>query len=154
MIQQKGATTPSGVARRLGYAVALAINIALLVIVNNVLDWGWFSWLTADLSRVLPFINASLGASIAANAVYLFYDRPGFKSLAELGLLVISLISTIRLWQVFPFDFSAYDFSWGTLVRWLLGVGIFGICAAMAVQLAQLARKATAAAAGAAPEEG
>lgn len=154
MIQKKEAATPGGVARRVGYAVALAVNIALLVIVNNVLDWGWFSWLTADLGRVLPFINASLGASIAANAVYLFYDRPVFKSLAELGLLVISLISTIRVWQVFPFDFSAYDFSWGTLVRWLLGLGIFGICAAMLVQLAQLARKAGAAAEGAAPEEG
>ena len=128
--------------RRIGYAVAVAVNVAFLVIVNNIVDWGWLPWLTEDFSDVLPIMNASLIASIVANVVYIAYDRPWFKGLTELGLLVIALIVTIRFWQVFPFDFSAYDFDWGTLVRWLLGVALFGICVAMLVQVIQLARLA------------
>ena len=128
--------------RRIGYAVAVAVNVASLVIVNNIVDWGWLPWLTEDFSDVLPIMNASLIASIVVNVVYIAYDRPWFKGLTELGLLVIALIVTIRFWQVFPFDFSAYDFDWGTLVRWLLGVALFGICVAMLVQVIQLARLA------------
>jgi len=133
---------PKRVGQRIGYAVAIACNVALLVIVNNILDWGWLPWLTADFRDVLPVLNVSFGASIAVNAVYLAYDAPGFKAAAELGLLIVALIVTIRFWRVFPFDFSAYDFSWGTLVRWLLGLAMFGICIGMLVQLAQLARLA------------
>ena len=136
---------PKPVGRRFGYAVAIACNVALLVIVNNILDWGWLPWLTADFGDILPVMNVSFGASIAVNAVYLFYDARGFKAGAELGLLIIALIVTIRLWRVFPFDFSAYDFGWGTLARWLLGLALFGIAVAMLVQVVQLARLARAA---------
>jgi hypothetical protein len=117
--------------------VAIACNVALLVVANNILDWGWLPWLTADFRDVLPVLNVSFGASIAVNAVYLAYDARGFKTAAELGILIVSLIVTIRFWRVFPFDFG-----WGTLVRWLLGLAIFGICVGMLVQLAQLARLA------------
>jgi hypothetical protein len=141
------------VGRRVGYAVAIACNVALLVILNNLLEWGWFPWLTADLGRALPYLNASLIASAAANAVYLFYDAQPFKGLAELGLLVVSLVATIRLLQIFPFDFSAYDFAWGTLVRWVLGVGIFGICVGMVVQVTLLARLAVRAAGERPPQD-
>jgi len=128
------------VGRKVGYAVAIAGNIALLVIANNILDWGWLPWLTGEFSDILPVMNVSLGASIAANAIYLFYDPPGFKAAAELGLLIISLIVTIRFLQVFPFDFTAYEFGWGTLVRWLLVLAIVGISIGMLVQVVQLVR--------------
>jgi hypothetical protein len=133
---------PTGMGRRFGYAVAIACNVALLVIVNNILDWGWLPWLTADFRDILPVMNVSLGASIAVNAVYLLHDARGFRAGAELGLLIISLIVTIRIWRVFPFDFSAYDFGWGTLARWLLGLALFGIAVAMLVQVIQLGRLA------------
>ena len=128
------------VGRKVGYAVAIAGNIALLVIANNILDWGWLPWLTDEFNDILPVMNVSLGASIAANAIYLFYDPPGFKAAAELGLLIISLIVTIRFLQVFPFDFTAYEFGWGTLVRWLLVLAIVGISIGMLVQVVQLVR--------------
>jgi hypothetical protein len=128
------------VGRKVGYAVAIACNIALLVIANNILDWGWLPWLTEEFRQVLPVMNVSLGASIAANIVYLVYDPPGFKATAELGLLIISLIVTIRFLQVFPFDFTAYEFGWGTLARWLLVLAIVGICIGMLVQVVQLVR--------------
>jgi hypothetical protein len=145
----KTADTPSKrVGRKIGYGIAIACNVALLVILNNVLDWGWFPWLTADLNRALPILNASLIASTVANAVYLFYEPPAFKAMAELCLLAISLAATVRLWRLFPFDFSAYDFAWGTLVRWLLGVALVGTCIGIVVQLVQLTRLARQAAGG------
>ena len=142
MAHQDEAIISKRTGRRIGYAIAVALNVAFLVIANNILDWGWLPWLTEDFSDVLPIMNASLIASIVANVAYLAYDARWFKGLTELGLLVIALIVTIRFWQVFPFDFSAYDFGWGTLVRWLLGLALFGVCVAILVQVIQLARLA------------
>lgn len=122
--------------------MAIGANVALLVIANNILDWGWLPWLTEDFRDVLPILNASVIASIVANAAYLAYDRPAFKALVELGLAIIGLVVAVRFWQVFPFDFSAYDFPWGTLVRWLLGVGIFGTSLAIIIQVVRLIRLA------------
>jgi hypothetical protein len=127
-------------ARRIGYSVAIAVNVALLVIVNNVLDWGWFSWLTQDLENVLPVINLSLIVAIVANAAYIGHDGPGFKGLLELVVNTISLVATIRLLRVFPFDFSTDG--WGTLTRGVLIVAIVGISIGLVVQLARLARLA------------
>lgn len=154
MTAQSEPRIPKRVGRRIGYAVAIAGNVALLVIANNILDWGWLPWLTAGFRDVLPVLNLSLGASIGVNAVYLAYDPPGFKAAAELGLLIISLIVTIRFWRVFPFDFAAYEFAWGTLARWLLGLAIFGICIGMLVQLTQLARLARGRTAAGGPAQG
>ena len=128
--------------RRIGYGVAIAVNLAGLVVVNNVLDWGWFPWLTEDFRDVLPILNVSLAASIAANAVYLVFEPRWFKAAAELVLLSISLTVTIRMLQVFPFDFSPYDFSWDVVARSLLGLAVFGIAVGMIAQIVQLARAA------------
>ena len=111
MIRQNEAAAPGRVGRRVGYAVAVAVNVALLVIVNSVLD-GPGSVGHGGSRPGAAFHQRVSAPSIAANAIYLVYDGPWFKGPAELGLLVISLVSTVRLWQVFPFDFSAYDFAW------------------------------------------
>jgi hypothetical protein len=126
--------------RRIGYTVAIVVNVAVLVVAHNLLDWGWFPWLTAEFDEVLPIITVSIVASIVANAVYLAYDLKWFRSAAEIGLLAVSLAATIRILQVFPFDFSAYEFGWGTLVRSVLGVAIAAIALAMLVQVIRLVR--------------
>jgi hypothetical protein len=126
--------------RRAGYAIAIALNIGFLVIAVNLVSWDWFPWLTEEFNDVVPYIVASVAASIAVNAAYLWYDPPWFKSLAELGALALSLVATVRMLQVFPFDFSNYDFAWGALVRWILGVAIFGMAIGMIAHLAKLIR--------------
>ncbi len=127
-------------ARRIGYGLTIAINAVMLVIVSNVREWDWFPWLTAELENVVWIISLSLIAAIAVNALYLVYDPPGFKRAAELVLLTISLMVMIRLLQVFPFDFSAYSFGWGTLTRWILWVVVFAIGLSIVVQVVQLLR--------------
>ena len=92
-----------------------------------------------------PLLNLSLTATILVNLVYLAFDAEWFKSLCELGLLSISLAVTIRLYQVFPFDFSAYDVDWAVLARIVLIIAMVGVGIAMIVQVVKLIRFAIAA---------
>ena len=118
---------PSPAARRAGYLVTIVVNLVLLVIVNNLLTWGWLPFLTDDFTRVLPILNLSIGASIIVNAIYLAYDPLWFTGLFEVVLLGISFAAGLRLYQVFPFDFSAYEFAWDTVVRGILVLGLVGV---------------------------
>jgi hypothetical protein len=112
-------------ARRAGYAVAAAVNVVLLIVVHNLLDWGWPSFLTEDFGRIIPLIDLSLGATALVNVAYMTYDPPRFKGAAQALLGVISLAVAIRTWVVFPFEFTGTDWTW--LVRLVLGVSMFGI---------------------------
>ena len=117
--------------RRFGYGAAIAVNVVMLWIVNNLLEWGWPSWLTDEFDQVLPIINVSIVATIIVNLAYIAYDTAWFKSLLQIGLLAISLLVTIRLYQEFPFDFSAYSINWEAVTR---GILIF-VCIAIGIGL-------------------
>ena len=112
--------------RQVGYAVAVAVNLVMLVIAHNILDWGWLPFLTGDFAQVVPWISLGLIASIVANAIYQFNDTLIVKSTGQIGVNLISVFVTYQIWQVFPFDFSAYDFNWGVLVRVLLVLAMVG----------------------------
>jgi hypothetical protein len=118
--------------RRIGYAIAVVVNLVMLVIANNILDWGWLPFLTDGFAQVVPWISLGLVATIVANAVYQFNDTLAVKSTGQIGVNLISVFVTYQIWQVFPFDFSAYGFNWEAVVRVLLvlamvgaGIGVF-----------------------------
>ena len=120
---------PSRGARRFGYLVGIGVGAAMLYVANNLLEWGWFSWLTADFEQVLPILNVSIWAGIIANGLYLFYDGRWFRDLTQIPQLIISGLVGFRTLDVFPFDSSAYEFAWESLVRWciilpLIAIGI------------------------------
>jgi len=106
--------------QKVGFVIAIAINLAMVVIVHNILDWGWLPFLTSDFADVLPWITFSLIATIVANAIYFLGLRPAAKSIWQIGLNLISLAVTYRIWQVFPFDFSGSDFDWTLVARAVL----------------------------------
>lgn len=139
-MQDREITVSKRTARRIGYGVAIVVNVAMLVVVNNILDWGWFGWLTEDFNDVLPLINLSLAASMVSNAAYIANDGRVFKGIVELVVNTISLVAIIRLLQVFPFDFSAYSSTWETVTRSILIVAIVGTSLALLAQLAKLVR--------------
>jgi hypothetical protein len=56
-----------------------------------------------------------------------WFDPTWFKSLTQIGLSVISLMVTVRLFRVFPFDFSPYEFGWETITRVVLILVMIGI---------------------------
>ena len=121
--------------RRIGYGVTVAINLVVLVIVNNVLEWGWFPWLTDDFTDVIPILNLSLVASMVVNLIYLAYDAAWFKALCESALLMISIVATARVWSVFPFDFSAYSWDWASTTRVILACALIGMSIALVVNI-------------------
>ncbi len=134
---------PSPATRRFGYMVAILVNVALLIAANNLLAWDIFPFLTNGFERVLPILNVSLGAAIAVNLVYLGFDTPWFKSLTQIGLLAISLVVTIRFYQVFPFDFYAYEFDWDLLAEWALILAMVGVGIGVVGEVVRLAKRTT-----------
>ena len=132
-------TGPSAITR-FGYLVAIAVNFGMVAVVNNILEWDVVPFLTSDFSRLVSFISLSLSLTIAANVIYLAFDPPWFKSLSQIGLLLVSLAVTIRIYQVFPFDFSSYDFDWSLMTRWILIIAIAATCIGMLAEAAKLVR--------------
>jgi hypothetical protein len=125
--------------RRFGYVVAIAVNAGLLYVVNHLLAWDLLAFLTEDFEQVLPIINASLLASIVVNLVHLGYDAAWFKSVTEIALAAIALAAAVRMFQVFPFDFSAYAFNWTTVTRVVLILAMAGMVIAIIAESAKLA---------------
>ena len=113
--------------RRFGYLVALSANLVLLYVANNLLAWDVLPWLTDDFEHVLPILNVSLLASMVVYLVYVWFDPGWFKSLTQVGLSVISLMVAVRLFRVFPFDFSPYESGWETFTRFVLVIVMIGI---------------------------
>ena len=124
--------------RKSGYVVAVAVNLIILILVNDRPGWRELPFLTADFAGILWLINLSIVASAVVNLAYLWYDPSWFRSVCQIGVTAIGLAAAIRLWQVFPFDFSAYSFNWTTFTRLLLALGIFGSIMAILVELVRL----------------
>jgi hypothetical protein len=123
-----------------GYLIAIALNIVMLVVANTLLAWDVLPFLTDDFADVLWLIDISLLATIGVNFVYLGYDPGWFKSVCQIGLAAISMAVTLRMYQVFPFDFSGSEFDWAWTVRFLMVLGMIGIGIGVLVELVKLAR--------------
>ena len=125
-------------AKRLGYLVASAANGVMLWVAHQLLDWEWPEFLTAEYDDVLPIITVSFVAGIVANAVYAWKDAWPVKPVGELATTVIGFVVALRLWQVFPFEFTGDDWSW--LVRVVLVLAFIGTTLGAVAQLVNLAK--------------
>jgi hypothetical protein len=135
-------TTTSDVARRSGYVIAIAVNVVMLYVVNNLLAWNILPFLTDDFGRVLWLIDVSLLATIMVNFVYVAYDQRWFRSLGQIGLSLISLVVAVRMYQVFPFDFTGSTFDWTQIARVVIIFTILGTAIGAMVEAFKLARAA------------
>lgn len=126
--------------RRFGYVVAIVVNVVGLIIVNNVLEWGWLPFLTDDFATVVPWMNVSLTAALAVNVAYLFWDGWVFRSATRIGLNLITVVVTYQVLRVFPFDFGDYSFNWGVVLRILLIVGMVGASIGVLTEMYHLVR--------------
>jgi len=125
--------------RRAGYIVAVIINVLMLIVVRNILDWDVLPFLTDRLEQVVPWVTLSLTATIVANLIYLFKDAQAIRSTGGIVTNLISLIVTYQIYQVFPFDFSAYDFNWEVVTRVVLIVAMVGAGIGMLTESIRLA---------------
>jgi hypothetical protein len=69
-------------------------------------------------------ITFSFVYGMATNAMLVVADPRWFKSLVNVGGSVIAFVITLRLFQVYPFDFSDYAVNWSWAVTTLLVLGM------------------------------
>ncbi len=112
--------------RRVGYGASVFINAAGLMVVHNILEWGFVPFLTADFERLVPWLSLLFTAAIVANVAYWISDAPTVKATSQIGLNLISVFVTYRVYRVFPFDFAAYSFDWGAVTRVVLVLAVVG----------------------------
>lgn len=112
--------------RRSGYVGTIVVDAILLLLINRWPGWAVLPFLTAGMSQVLPWINASLLVGMAFAAVSVLADPPWLRALGTLATAVIGLGGVVRMWQVFPFDFTGSAVDWTGVVRILLVLGIIG----------------------------
>lgn len=127
--------------RRFGYAVAIALNIAFIFVINEWPGWSSVPFLTDDTEVVIPILNAALVISIVVNAMYLIADPRWLRALGDAVTAAVSFIVIIVTLRVFPFDFSAYTFDWTLLVQVLLGVGLVGCLVGVIANLVTFVRE-------------
>ena len=130
------------IGRGIGYLIGALVNLALMFVVAHLLDWGFPRFLTGDFARIESLVLFSLGLSVVANVGYAAYD---FAELRRAGTIVTNLVSmfvSIRIWQVFPFDYSSYGFNWELVTRAMLGLVIVAVGLDTLVKLGQAGRMA------------
>ena len=137
-LKQRRVMTPTE--RRFGYAIAIGVNLVMLVVVQNILDWGILSFLTPEFAAVVPWMTFSIIVSIIAYAVFMISDSPTVVSFGRIIMNLTSLLATWRLLEVFPFDFSAYGFDWTFATRAVLILTIVGTVIGAVVEAVRLAR--------------
>ena len=109
-------------ARRLGYAIAIGVQTALLIVVNNLVEWDLLPFITEEFNDLVPYVNVSLVAGMLVNAASIAFDPRWFRSLTQVILNVISVVVIVQTYRIFPFDFSGSDFNWTALTRTILVV--------------------------------
>ncbi len=129
---------PPRSSRVVGYTVAVLINTGLLIMVPNLLAWGWPAFLTPDFDQVVGLISISLIASIIFNLAYIWYDAGWFRHGGQVATGAISLVVMLRVYQVFPFDFSGWGFDPGGALKVALVVGMVGVCVAIAIEFVKM----------------
>lgn len=130
--------SPAG--RRVGYAVAVVVNLVLIYVVTHLLEWGWFSFLTDEFEDIVPILIVSLIVGATANLLWIFYDARWFKAGGQIVDNVTSLLVVIATLKVFPFDFSAYRINWDTITRVALVFIAFALVMATIAEFVKMIR--------------
>lgn len=125
-------------ARQAGYAVAIAVNIAILVVVNRLPTWQWPPFITEDFDDLLPIINVSLAANMAINGIWMVADPDWLRAFGRVVTSAFSLAVIVQTLRVFPFDFSPYAFDWAIATRTLLILAIVGVSIGIVVDIGKL----------------
>lgn len=136
------ATAENGhAARTSGYVGSIIVNGILLYLAHHLLDWQ-VGWIQPGWSSVLWAVDMSLGASIAANVLFIAYDAKWFRSLAGSVSCAFAAFATWWVYTVFPFEFGSVEADGvARLVLVVILVAtVTGMLATAIVALVELAR--------------
>jgi hypothetical protein len=122
-------------ARMAGYIIAIIISAVMWYVAHNLLNWN-VPFITERFVTVLPALEASLGATMIANVLFLAFDPHWFRALAQVGLNILTLYVLYMLYQVFPVDFGVDTLNW--LARLGLVATAVAVIIGTVVELARL----------------
>ncbi len=125
---------------RIGYVIAVVVNLVLLFVANNLLAWGWIPFLTDGFEQLLPIVSLSLVVGAGANFAFIFYNARWFRSVGQIVQNVVSLFVIVATLKVFPFDFSPYRINWTAIVRVVLILAGFAVAIGLIAEAAKLIR--------------
>lgn len=135
--------SPSAVvSARVGYLVAVVVNLVMWYVINIQPGWQAVPFLTQETTLVLPFVNASIIAAIGVNLLYVFRDPAWLRGLGDVVATTLGLVAMVRIWQVFPVDFVDGSL-WRLLARWVVAVGIVGSVIGIVAAFSKLVRGLT-----------
>lgn len=126
--------------RRAGYLVGVVLNGVLLVLVNAWPGWAALPFLTPAFPTVLGLVDLVLVAGLVTGLVQLWQDPEWLVALDGVVTTCAGLAALVRLWQVFPFDFTGSSFDWALTARIVLVVGLAGSVIGLLAQVAALVR--------------
>lgn len=133
------ATAPQQRARRAparpGFINGVLFNAVVLYVVNIQPGWRAAPFLTADTREVIGWVNISLVTAVVANLWYTLADDPWVRPLGGLVGAAVTLAALIRIWSVFPFDFSGSTHDWTLVTRTVLGISMGGAVIGILVSL-------------------
>jgi hypothetical protein len=129
---------PTG-ARRSGYCVTIALDAALIYATLVWPGWRALPFLTERAGLVVPLVITSLLVGALVNLTWLVADPLWWRALGEALNAAVVVAVGVRLWQVFPFDFAAYEHPWALLTRLVLAVIIIGTAVGVLASLIRFA---------------
>lgn len=123
---------------QIGNGVGIGVSLVLVYIVQNLEEWGWLPFLTDRFGEVVPWITFSLLAGVFTNLAYIVFASQTLRRAGEIVTSLIAIAVTWKVFTVFPFDFSDYDFPWSVLTRLVLVIAIVGAAIGIVVHAVKL----------------
>lgn len=108
------------------YIGAIVVNIILLYIFNNLLNWQVY-FITNALNEVLWIINIAITATIIGNIIFLFFNPEWFRHILKIILNIFAFTAVYSIYSVFPFNFSSFLIDWSAtiaLIFIMLGITV------------------------------
>jgi len=130
----------SRASRRGGNLVSVLINGVLLYLLDAHPGWRSIPFLTPATAQVIGLVNLTLVAGIVANVVYFAVEPRWLRAIGDLVTLTISLVTALRVLEVFPFAFHGSMTFFSPLLHVLLVIGIVGMCIGILYSIGVLIR--------------
>ena len=126
----------SPAARRVMYIFGLFFALLFLWIINNIDNWGW-EFITEDWDQIVRIVKFSIYLSIVIYIAFILHDKKLFYYVGKLAMDIVSIWVSIRMYQVFPFEFEHLFGGWGWLNEvfpWVLIIAVIGIIIGIVVR--------------------
>lgn len=107
MDEQKNSQRTPKKLRVAGHLAVAIIFIGLMYLFNHLIEWQAMS-ITADWTKVLPYLNVGLGVGILAHLIFVFYDPRKFLSIVQIVIDIVSMIVLYQLYSIYPFQFEFF----------------------------------------------